>query len=207
MLSSTWIRKKLAQAAFSESRNIEDISSSIPLAMEAPLYSYTEVAEKYSFDGFGYWHTELFDISPPTSYSVNTGSRSVDVGTSVYKVEFASATSSSRRSRNRTTTSSTSTLQSSTSNKEASSKASSGASQTSRSSNESNVSSDTSPGNTSTIVAISATSASRASSAASSSSQAASTSQPPRSSALNDVASSSTHLSFVLLLLSVFLVF
>lgn len=80
----------LAQATNSSSEDIEDIVSEIPLALEAPLYSYTEVAEKYYYsDG---WVSSLYDVSSRPSYSTNTGSRSVDLGSTTYMPFYTKAT-------------------------------------------------------------------------------------------------------------------
>jgi len=72
----------LAQATNSSNEDIEDIVSEIPLALEAPLYSYTEVAEKYYYSNG--WFSSLYDVSSRPSYSTNTDSRSVDLGSTTY---------------------------------------------------------------------------------------------------------------------------
>ncbi|SGZ50838.1 CIC11C00000004042 [Sungouiella intermedia] len=86
----------LAQATNSSVEDIEDIASEIPLALEAPLYSYTEVAEKYYYSYHSLynalWHTSLFDVPSRSSYSTNTDSRSVDLGSTTYKLLFPQAT-------------------------------------------------------------------------------------------------------------------
>lgn len=77
----------LAQAAgdpeSSGNAKIEEISSTIPLALEAPLYSYTSVRELYSAR-LNYFSTATFEVSAPT-YSTNTGLRSVDHGGTEYE--------------------------------------------------------------------------------------------------------------------------
>lgn len=88
----------LAQAAVADSENIEDIVSGIPLALKAPLYSYTEVAVKYSSDTSQQWHTKQFKVPSPSHYSINTGRRSADLGGTVYTLEFPWATASSQPS-------------------------------------------------------------------------------------------------------------
>lgn len=206
----------LAQAAASDNEEIEDIVSSIPLALEAPLYSYTDVGEKYSFDGYDDWETELFDVQPPSSYSFNTGSRSVDLGTSVYKLEFPS-TSTSTRSRSTSSTSSrrtSSTLSRSSSSTRLGSTSSRSLSITSRTG--SITSSRNSASSTFVSIPISESSNGNLNSGAGISSPVNTTPEPesssgtttevPTTSALG-VGSSKTYLSFVLLLLSVFLVF
>lgn len=88
----------LAQAAVADSENIEDIVSGIPLALKAPLYSYTEVAVKYSSDTSQQWHTKQFKVPSPSHYSINTGRRSADLGGTVYTLEFPWPTVSSQPS-------------------------------------------------------------------------------------------------------------
>lgn len=213
----------LAQAASSDNEDIEDIVSSIPLALEAPLYSYTDVGEKYSYDEYGYLETELFDVQTPSSYSFNTGSRSVDLGTSVYKLEFPS-TSSSTRSRSTSSTSSrrsSTTLSRSSSSTRLGSTSSRSLSITSRtgsitSSRNSASSSESFVSSGDVSIPISESSNGNLNSGAGVSSPVNTTPEPesssgtttevPTTSAL-DVGSSMTYLSFVLLLLSAFLVF
>lgn len=80
----------LAQAKNSSNENIEDIISTIPLALEAPLYSYTNVAKKYSYET-SEWFTSLYKVPHRPKYSTNTGSRSVDWGNTTYRLEFSTS--------------------------------------------------------------------------------------------------------------------
>ncbi|SGZ51247.1 CIC11C00000004599 [Sungouiella intermedia] len=83
----------LAQATISSNDDIEDIVSEIPLALAAPLYSYTEVAEKYFYSSYyGAWYNSLYDVPSRSSYSTNTGSRSVDLGSTTYDLLYPDAT-------------------------------------------------------------------------------------------------------------------
>lgn len=73
----------LAQAvANPEGVDIEEITSTIPLALEAPLYSYTSVHGLYSVSLL-FWSTTTFEVSAPI-YSTNTRKRSVDHGGTEY---------------------------------------------------------------------------------------------------------------------------
>lgn len=61
--------------------NIEDIRTTVPRALNAPLYSYTDVRQKYVYD-----KTELeypvtsVSVSTRPTYSTNTASRSANGG-------------------------------------------------------------------------------------------------------------------------------
>jgi len=82
----------LAQASNSPDEKLEDIVSQIPLALAAPLYSYTEVAKKYYYSST-WWFSSLYNVSSRTSYSTNTASRSVDLGSTTYELFYPDATS------------------------------------------------------------------------------------------------------------------
>lgn len=68
----------MAQAATtSKPGDIEDITSAIPLALQAPSYSYTSVREKYEYSDED-WYTSNYVVGAAPTYSTNTGLRSVE---------------------------------------------------------------------------------------------------------------------------------
>lgn len=75
----------LAQAAAEpKAETIEDISSTIPLALEAPYYTYTDLEVYYTTDG-GYYTTTTRDAQVPLYDFQTTGRSSYDLGNTTYQ--------------------------------------------------------------------------------------------------------------------------
>lgn len=89
----------LAQAAGGDTQeNIEDIVDDIPLALQAPLYSFTGLKEQYLSSDYEWSTSKLHTETVPT-YSTNTESRSVDFYGTVYEMDgFYYGTSGATRS-------------------------------------------------------------------------------------------------------------
>lgn len=68
----------LAQAATAtKSASVEEIGSLIPLATQAPLYSYTELEDKYNYS-YGEWYTSTYKVESAPAYSTNTEGGNAD---------------------------------------------------------------------------------------------------------------------------------
>lgn len=77
----------MAQAVTSKNERKEEpqeIVSSIPLAVKAPLYTYTEVGEVYTWDSYGYMDISEVRVASRPSYSTNTANMTIDLGGTKY---------------------------------------------------------------------------------------------------------------------------